>query len=136
MKKLTDEQIQALLESGLNPADEISNSSEKEQMDSYQSLFKKLKTEPEQGLPFNFSAKVTGQLKLKLKKRSDIRFNLLAALGIIAGLFAAYAILAIVDNDAGNTFLLAIFKFKWLLVFCSFLLLSTLMFDQRTVEKN
>ncbi|MEB0280815.1 MULTISPECIES: hypothetical protein [unclassified Mucilaginibacter] len=136
MKKLTDEQIQALLESGLNPADDISDSSEKEQMDSYQSLFKKLKTEPEQGLPFNFAAKVTGQLKLKLKKRSDIRFNLLAALGIIAGLFAAYGILTMVDNDAGNTFLLAILKFKWLLIFCSFILLSTLMFDQRIVEKN
>lgn len=135
MKKLTDEQIQALLESKLKPSRHILYDSEKEQMESYQSLFQKLNTEPEQVLPLNFASKVTRQLKLKLKRRSDIRFNLLAALGIIVGLVAAYIILIVIDFNAGNQFLLVMLEFKWLLLFCSFILLSSLMFDQRIVEK-
>jgi hypothetical protein len=86
--------------------------SEKEQIESYLFLFQKLKTEPQRGLPFNFASKVSGQLKVKLKKRSDIRFNLLAALGIKVGLVVAYGLLTIVDFNAGNIFLLTMLKFK------------------------
>ena len=135
MKKLTDEQIQALLESKIKPSSNNFYDSEKEQMESYQSLFQKLNTEPEQDLPFNFASKVTRQLKLKLKRRNDIRFNLLAVLGIIVGLVAAYIILTAIDFNAGHQFLLVMLKFKWLLLFCSFILLSSLMIDQRIVEK-
>jgi len=136
MKKLTDEQIQVLLDSDLKPSDDMLSASEKQQMESYQSLFQKLNTEPEQGLPFNFASKVTGQLKIKLKRRSDIRFNLLALLGIIAGLGMVYGILTVVDFNSGNQFLLAMLKFKWLLILGSFILLGTLMFEQRVVENN
>ena len=135
MKKLTDKQIQALLESKVNLSARVLYDSEKEQMESYQSLFQKLNTEPEQGLPFNFASKVTRQLTLKLNRRSDIRFNLLAALGIIVGFVAAYIILIVIDFNAANQFLLVMLEFKWLLLFCSFILLSSLIFDQRIVEK-
>ncbi|WP_184548249.1 hypothetical protein [Mucilaginibacter sp. FT3.2] len=136
MKKITDEQIQALLESELRPSGEILLDSEKEQLQSYRSLFQKLNTEPEQGLPFNFASKVTSQLKLKLKRRNDIRFNLLAVLGIIIGLVAAYGLLIVIDLNAGKQFLLVILKFKWLVIFSLFILLSSLVFDQQMVEKN
>lgn len=136
MKKLTDEQIQALLESELKPSADILSVLENQQMESYKSLFQKLNAEPQQGLPFNFASKVTHQLKIKLKKRSDIRFNLFALLGIIAGLGMFYGILTVVNFNSGNNFLITMLKFKWLLVFGSFILLSSLMFEQRIVEKN
>lgn len=136
MKKLTDEQIQALLDSELKPSGDMLSASEKQQVEGYQSLFQQLNKEPEQGLPFNFASKVSRQLQLKLKRRSDIRFNLLALFGLIAGLGIVYGILTLVDLNSGNQFLLAILKFKWLLILGSLILLGTLMFEQRVVEKN
>lgn len=136
MKKLTDELIQALLESELRPSGEILLDSEKDQLESYRSLFQKLNIEPEQGLPFNFALKVTGQLKLKFKRRNNIRFNLMAVLGIMIGLIAAYGLLIVIDLNAGKQFLLVMLKFKWLLIFSLFILLSSLVFDQQIVEKN
>ncbi|WDF56123.1 hypothetical protein [Mucilaginibacter sp. KACC 22063] len=136
MKKLTDEQIQAMLDNELmNPADMLS-ASEDEQVQRYKSLFQKLNQEPEQGLPFNFSSKVTGQLKLKLKKRSDIRFNLLAILGIVVGLIMVYGLLTMVDLSAGNQFLIAVLKFKWLLIMGAIMLLGNLIFEQRVIDTN
>ncbi|WP_419700049.1 hypothetical protein [Mucilaginibacter sp. NFX135] len=136
MKKLTDEQIQALLDSELKPSGDMLSASEKQQMESYQSLFQKLNTEPEQGLPFNFVSTVSRQLQIKLKRRSDIRFNLLALFGIIAGLGMAYGILTLIDLNSGNQFLLAMLRYKWLLIFGSLILVGTLMFEQRVVEEN
>jgi len=135
MEEMNDEQIQAMLDSGLNLPRDISASGKK-QFDSYQALFKNLKTEPERGLPFDFSSKVSTRLKIKLKRRADLMFNLLAALGIIFGLFAAYVMLTLIDATNANQLLLAAIKFKWVLIMASVLLLGTLVFDQRVAEER
>ena len=136
MKKLTDEQIQAMLETELRNSADMLSAPENEQVQRYQSLFQKLNKEPEQGLPFNFASKVTARLKLQLKRRSDIRFNLLVLLGIVASLFMVYGLLTIVDLTAGNQFLTSMLKFKWLLILGSIMLLGNLIFEQRVVETN
>jgi len=136
MKKLTDEQIQAMLEIELRTPTDTLFAPEKEQVQAYQSLFKKLNSEPKHGLPFNFASKVTGELKIKLKRRSDIRFNLLALLGMFVGLSMVYGLLTIVDSSAGNQFLISMLKFKWLLILGTVVLLGTLIFEQNVVEKN
>jgi hypothetical protein len=136
MDELTDEQIQAMLDSDLKLSTDMSNGLEQDRIQSYRSLFEKLKREPEQSLPFNFASKITNQLKIRLKRRSDLRFNLFAAFGLVVGFIAAYLLLSIVDFKAGNQFLFAVFKFKYLLIFCSIMLLGTLVFEQRMVEKN
>ncbi len=136
MKKLTDEQIQAMLEIDLKASADTLSAPEDEQIQCYQSLFQNLNKEPEQGLPFNFASKVTGQLKIKLKKRSDIRFNLLALLGIVLGLLMVYGLLTVVDLTAGNLFLISMLKFKWLLILGTAVLLGALMFEQNVVEKK
>jgi hypothetical protein len=136
MKKLTDEQIQAMLEIDLKASADTLSAPEDEQMQRYQSLFQNLNREPEQGLPFNFASKVTGRLKIKLKRRSDIRFNLLALLGIVTGLVIFYSTLTVVDIHSGSLFLLSIIRFKWLLISASIILLGSLMFEQNIVEKN
>lgn len=136
MKKLTDEQIQAMLETELRQPANTLSAPEEEQVQRYQSLFQTLNREPKQGLPFNFASKVTGQLKIKLKRRSDIRFNLLALLGIVVGLLSVYGLLTVVDLTAGNQFLISMLKFKWLLMLGTAILLGTLMFEQNVVEKN
>lgn len=135
MEELNDEQIQAMLESGLNPTSKLS-AFEHEQIEGYQQLFKTLETEPERGLPFDFSAKVSARLKLKLKRRADLKFNLLAALGIVLALFVAYGILTLTSATAGSQFLSAALKFKWILIMASILLLGSMIFDQKVVEEK
>ncbi|RAJ26911.1 hypothetical protein [Pedobacter cryoconitis] len=136
MEELSDEQIQSLLENGLNTTKEPLSAIEQEQMDSYFSLFQKLKTEPADTLPFNFAAEVTRQLKLRLKYRSDLKFSLFSALGIIIGLIAAYGLLSLVKIDAGEQFLTAMLKLKWLLLTGVVILSGTLVFDLKIVQEN
>jgi hypothetical protein len=134
MKELDDKQIQSLLENGLNTTGETLSAFEQEQLDGYFSLFQKLKTEPADTLPFNFAAEVTRQLKLKLKRRSDLKFSLFSALGIVIGLIAAYGLLSLVKIDAGTQFLMAMLKLKWLLLTGIVILSGTLVFDQKVVQ--
>lgn len=135
MKKLTDEQIQALLDSGNTINDDLS-APDRQQLESYQSLFIKLNAEPAEGLPFNFARKVTARLQLKLKRQSDIRFNLLSLLGVIVGLTSVYCLLSLMDLSAASAFLQALFRFKWVLIVGVFTLISVLVFEQRVVEER
>lgn len=136
MKKLTDTQIQELLERNLGLSGNHIADLDKEQIGSYHSLFRKLNEEPEEGLPFDFSSKVSRQVQLKVLRRSNRRFNLLAAAGIIIGLALAYGLLTLVDFDAGNSVLLVILKFKWQLIFGYCMFIGSLLFDQRFAEKH
>lgn len=136
MKNLSDEEIQARLDNELSPIGDMLYDQQKQQMEGYQYLFQNLNVEPKQGLPFNFASRVTSQLKLKLKRRSDIWFNLFALLGIIVGLFIFYGLLTVIDFNAGNQFLMSMLKLKWLLMLGALILLSSLIIEQRVIEKS
>lgn len=131
MKRLNDEQIQSLLENGLNATDESLSESEREQLDGYSFLFQKLKSEPTYTLPFNFASAVTQKVRFRLKSRSDLKYNLFAALGIITCFFAVCGLLYMVNADAGNQFFMAMLKLKWGLLTGMIILLGTLVFDQK-----
>lgn len=136
MDELNDEQIQALLEKGINPATDLFSAAEQEQVDQYSSLFQTLKNEPQYDLPANFASKVSYRIEFKLKRRSDLKFNLFAALGMAAGLIIAYFLLSIIKVEIGNQFLLTVFKFKWLLLIGTMLLIGTLVIDQKVVKQT
>ncbi len=136
MKKLTDEQLQSLLDDGHGFNTGNLPAPDRQQLEDYRSLFQKLKQEPPEGLPYNFASKVSTQLKLKLKRQSDIRFNLFALLGIVAGLLTIYGMLTLMDNTAAQTFLQAVLRFKWMLMLGVCTLLGALVFEQRVVEEQ
>ncbi len=136
MKKLTDEQIQALLDGGNPITNDGLSAPDRQQLESYQSLFSKLNAEPAEGLPFNFARKVTAQLQLKLKRQSDIRFNLLALLGVIVGLVSVYGLLSLMDLNAASAFLQAVLRFKWVWIIGVFTLIGVLVFEQQVVEER
>ena len=131
MKRLNDEQIQSLLENGLNATDESLSESEREQLDGYSFLFQKLKSEPTYTLPFNFASAVTQKVRFRLKIRSDLKYNLFADLGLITCFFAVCGLLYMVNADAGNQFFMAMLKLKWGLLTGMIILLGTLVFDQK-----
>lgn len=136
MKKLTDEQIQSLLDGGNPISHNDLSAPDRQQLESYQSLFSRLNAEPAEGLPFNFARKVTAQLQFKVKRKSDIRFNLLAVIGIVVGLISVYGLLSLMDLNAASAFLQAVLRFKWVLIVGAFTLIGVLLFEQRVVEER
>lgn len=136
MRELNDDEIQALIESGTRPSDEILSTSEKGNIGVYESLFKALDKEPAQGLPFNFAAKVTAQVKLKAQRKSDIRFNLTAAFILIAGLAIACGLLCLENYSVGSQFLVVTFKYKWVIITGAVVLLGTFFFDQKFITEQ
>jgi hypothetical protein len=136
MRELNDDEIQALMENGARPSGEILSTSEKGNIGAYESLFKTLGKEPAQGLPFNFATKVTAQVKLKARRKSDIRFNLAAAFILIAGLAIACGLLCLVNYSAGSQFLVVTLKYKWVIITGAVVLLSTFFFDQKFITEQ
>ncbi len=137
MKKLTDEQIQAMLDDHLQlPGASLTDPETQDDIEHYQLVFKALSTEPAAGLPFDFAAKVSRRLKLKLKRKSDIRFNLLVAGLFLISLIAAYGALMLVDAAAAAQFLQVILRFKFPLLIAVAVLIGSMVLDQRISEKE
>ena len=136
MDKLNDEKIQALAEKGFNSNADSFSVYEQEQLDSYLSLFHQLKSEPDYELPANFASIITDRIGVKLKRRSDLKFNFFAALGMFVGLTIAYFLLGFINDEIGNQFLLIILKFKWLMLIGTVLLIGTLVVDQKMLKQT
>lgn len=137
MKKLTDEQIQAMLDDHLqSPGASMADPETQDDVKHYELVFKALHTEPAAGLPFDFSAKVSRRLRLKLKRKSDIRFNLLVAGLFLISLIAAYGALMLVDGAVAAQFLQVILRFKFPLLIAIAVLIASLILDQRISEQE
>lgn len=136
MKELSDEEIQRLLDGELHPAEEPGLINETENLKQYRFLFEKLKEEPEQGLPYNFAAKVKNRLQAQLNRKKDIRFYAISFIALIAGFAVFYELLAYVNATAGHLFITVAFKYKWIVILGSVLFLGVLYCDQKLVKER
>jgi hypothetical protein len=78
MEKMTEQELQDFLAKGIQPSDDSLNSK------AYQMLFNELKNEPANGLPYNFSAKVTAKLRLQQDLKLSFKSYLITLLLIFA----------------------------------------------------
>jgi hypothetical protein len=125
MKSLTDQEIQELLEKGMN-----SNAAE-EGFKTYELLFKELKKEPDTGLPYDFSAKVTAQLRLQQDLKPGFKYYLLAliiACVVISGVWMALITLRHTYADEISGMLI---KYKWAMIFSLLCFLVIKYFDHQ-----
>jgi hypothetical protein len=126
MKKLNDEELQRLFEDGYFSSEKPLSDDEKV----YATLFEALDREPEGGLPYDFAAKVTRQVRTQQKRNSEWKYNLVAAaifLGLVAfisGIMAAYGIVNV------STLL----KYKWLLILLPIIFIAIQYLDQVLVK--
>lgn len=134
MKELNDEEIQSLLSKGLDHHTQSLSAFEQQQLDDYSFLFQELKAEPGYTLPSDFSATVSRKLQFRLKRRSDLKFNMFAALGTVVAFIVVYGLLSLIETDAADQFLLAVFKLKWVLLSGIIVLSGMLVFEQRVVD--
>lgn len=133
MKKLTDKEIQELLEnriSSTEPADQLdkrqhelsvdtsfTDEIKSADMDAYELLFGLLQKEPETIIPMSFARQVTKQLANENTKTNDFRFYLLISLLSLFGLGIAYYSLSILDQKTSALFIETLLNYKWLCLF-------------------
>lgn len=136
MKKLNDEEIQRLLEGELKPSDELLSADEKESLDQYRFLFEKLKEEPKEGLPYSFVSNVKRRVQQQLNRKRDVRFYLITFVALILCFAAFYQVLFVVNEDASAQFMVALYKFKWVIFLGAAIFISILYLDQRLVKEG
>lgn len=99
MKKLSDEEIQSLLDTGTTIP--VSDSD----VLLYQQLYEALEKNTESALPMSFSASVLRKIKIVQRRQADLKLNLAIAALVILGGLTTYWALALYDNNIANQFL-------------------------------
>lgn len=126
MKELNDEELQRLFGDGYFSSPEPLNEDGK----AYKALFEALGKEPENGLPYDFAAKVTRHIQAEQKRGSELRSNLVAAGLFFLTLAAACCALAIFSPDSTS----ALLKYKWILLLLPVAFIAIQYFDQKLVK--
>ena len=130
MEKMSEQELQELLAKGLQPANETSGAK------AYQALFSELKKEPENGLPYNFSAKVTAQIRLQQDLKLGFKPYLITLIVTVAAIFAALILAPLFPQQFSPAFLSAMTAYKWpvLFVITGFILVKY--FDQQLLYQK
>lgn len=136
MKMSDDEMLQDLLEKGLFPGDESLSKEQKKELAAYQQLFEALATEPEQGPSFSFAARVSRAVRQQLIRKSDTRFNMIAAGIFVVSLALVYGFLALFNPSACGLILLVAIKFKWIWAFCILAFLGLQVAEQQLLKRD
>lgn len=127
MKKMSDEELQQWLENKqqLPKSDELSDDAK-----AYRTLFEALGEEPANGLPYDFSAKVTRYVRADVKRGNELKYNLAAAIIFIAVLAVIYGVLAFFTPNQA----LLLLKYKWILLLFPLAFITIQYFDQKLVK--
>lgn len=124
--KLTEQEIQQLLEDGLKKPD-----SNDKDFNTYLALFDALKKEPKAGLPYYFPARITALIQVKHDLNIGFKFYLLTLLVVFIVLTCIYGILSVIPQQNALGILAMVLKYKGLLLFGTVVFLVVHYIDQR-----
>ena len=127
MKEMNDDELQRWFESK-----RVQGEPTTEDGKAYSSLFEALSKEPERGLPYDFSAKVMQQVKADVKRRNDLRWNLLAVAIFAVILAGIYGIISVVSPKA----LPSLMVYKWIFLVIPALFIAIQSIDQKLVKMD
>lgn len=133
MKKLTDDELQKLLEESIHLPDELDGDDDAK---AYQFLFDGLKEEPEAGLPYNFSKKVVAQVQHARNRRQDVKLYVFMTIGIVFGIAVVAAFIAAFNYKAGVQLVNILDTYKWVVVFMITGVLGIQYLDQGLLKKR
>lgn len=114
MKKLTDEQIQKLVEQ--QQTDQVEGEAAGD-LHMYRLLFDALKEEPEGGLSVNFAGRVAQEAFVQAEQRQNKRYLLLQLLSIGLTLPLLIFVLFIYQPELTHTLISYIYEARWIVVF-------------------
>jgi sterol desaturase/sphingolipid hydroxylase (fatty acid hydroxylase superfamily) len=134
MKKLTDEEIQKLLEENLStPGDDFA---EDDDIKAYQFLFESLKEEPLTGLPYNFSKKVSAQIKVANNRRQDVKLYFFVTIAIMLTVAIVAGFMAVFNYKSTLQLVNVIGTYKWVILFILAGIVAVQYADQKVVKRN
>jgi hypothetical protein len=127
MKEMSDEELQQWLE---NKQQLPEGSTLRKDADAYRALFEVLGEEPENGLPYDFAAKVTRHINGNEQRDNELKYNLVTVFIFIAALAASYGLLMFFIPEQTP----ALLKYKWILLLFPPAFIIVQYFDQRLVK--
>jgi hypothetical protein len=128
MKEMNDEELQRLFKDRYFSSRELQNEDAK----AYNTLFEALDKEPENGLPYDFAAKVSRHIQAEQKRGSELKSNLIAAGLFLIAMAATCFALAIFSPDITADLL----KYKWILLLLPIVFIAIQHFDQKLVKRR
>ena len=135
MKKMDDEDLQKWMEE--NRVNKKMDSPVSDDAKAYQFLFDVLDTEPLQGLPYDFSAKVTRKVQAEVKRNSELKYYLIGIGIFVAAVIGIYALLTSIKLGAAATpYVSALLQYKWVFVLGIFSFLTIQYLDVILVKRN
>jgi len=136
MKKMDDAELQKLMEEHRLSSVPKTGGLTGDDAKAYQVLFDALDTDPLQGLPYDFSAKVTRKVQAETKRNSELKFYLFS-LGVCVAIIAViYGLTTIMKPAAVTTYLGLLIQYKWALILIAFSFLTIQYLDQVLVKAN
>jgi len=103
-----------------------------DELKAYSALFDALGTEPESSLPYDFSARVMQQVKADVKRRNDLKWNILAFIIFAVVLAGLYGLCSVFNPKS----LPALLTYKWIIVMVPVLFMVIQAIDQKLVKSN
>ena len=127
MKKMDDDELQNWLDQNRDSIlnDDLPSGDTK----AYSMLFDALETEPSEGLPFDFAAKVTRKVIAEKKRSSELKYYLTGLAVLIVFIAVVYDLLTTVKGGTATIYIDAILKYKWAFVFGIFSFLTVQYLD-------
>lgn len=134
MKKMDDEELQKWLEEN-GPASNIANKELiSDDAKAYQFLFDVLDTEPSQGLPYDFAAKVTRKVQAEAKRTSELRYYIWSLVVFVLVVAALSGLTFLLKPGAKTAYFDLLVQYKWAVVLAIFSFLTIQYLDQVLVK--
>lgn len=135
MKKLTDQDIQKIVEERFAKHQPDPSTPLNEEVAAYAQLFTVLATPPAEGLPMDFSAKLGRNLQQQLQKQNRFRFYGVWALVFVVAMTVLYFGLMLIDISYQTNITTKIMEHKWIFIL-AFLLLFLIQYLDHTSIKE
>lgn len=129
-----DEYLQKMLEEGISEPEMNMTISDQKDFDTYKQLFAVLGEEPEAGLSYQFSAKLSR--RISMSKERSFPFYWSVALVTLGSMAAICLAMVFIDQRYHSGLFMVLWSYKWAFVFGMACLLAIQHFDQKLVKKG
>ena len=136
MKELNEKELKRLLEEQLEQDGKQLSPGNDDDAALYRLLFTALADEPNTSVNINLAESVIKQIKINELKKESIRYNMLIAFVLVAGVLSAYFAISYISPAALNSALNFIETYRWIAIFIILCFGIIQIADKNLVKRN
>ncbi len=136
MKELNEKELKRLLEEQLEQDGKERSPGNDDDATLYRLVFTALADEPNTTVNIDLAESIVKQIKINELKKESIRYNMLIAFVVIAGVLSAYFAINYISPAALNSALNFIGTYRWIAVFIILCFGIIQIADKNLVKKN